>query len=97
MLLVLRDPQDRLEACLDYYLVDEKGQLTPQGPWVFVNQLELNPGTSGVKIIRKVIFAIQQLHPTANFGYWERRDKPKHNLRTYTRRQLVRRDDYAVA
>ena len=97
MLLVRRDPQDRLEALIDYYVVDENGQLDANGQWVFVNQLELNPGVNGKKIIRQFIQQIQMLCPTANFGYWERRDKPKRNLRTYTRRQLVRRDDYAVA
>lgn len=97
MLLVLRDPQDRLEACIDYYLVDEAGKFDPFGAFIFVRQLELNPGIGGGKIIRHFIQEISRLCPTARFGYWERRDKVRKKFRIWGRTQLLRRRDVDVA
>lgn len=97
MILVHRDPQDRIEAVIEYELVDEHGHLDPYGAFVFVRQLELNPGVGGEKIIRHFIQQIIALCPSAIYGYWDRRDKKHNKLRLWSRSQLIRRRDVDVA
>lgn len=96
MILVHRNAQDRIEAVIDYYLVDEAGKFDPFGQFVFVRQLDLNPGLGGSKIIRHFIAEIAKFCPTARFGYWERRDKMRKKFRLWNRSQLLRRRDANV-
>ena len=90
MVLLQRDAEDRIQGVIHCLLVDATGALQPKGSYVFVDQLELNPGISGRRMISYFIRQIAQLYPWTKFAYWERRDKLKARPRTYTRGQLLR-------
>ena len=92
MLIVHRDAQDRLDGVCQYFLVDEQGRFDPQGKYVMVNQLELNPGVQSRRMIRHVIAEIARLCPTATAAYWERRNKATPLFRGYFRHQLHREE-----
>ena len=83
MLTTLRNAHDELTACCAWLVVDEHGKLDPQGAYIFVEQLECNPGRSSRDSIRSIIQQIASLAPQAIGAYWERRDKGRKGLRMY--------------
>lgn len=93
MLLVHRDAQGRIDAALDWWVVDASGAWNPFGESVWVNQLEL---TAGVRLTgtlrRQMVARIARLAPNCLQAYWERRDKPGMRLHRFYRHQLLREE-----
>ena len=95
MLTTIRNAHDQILACCSWLIVDEQGSPDLHGAYVWVDQLECNPGLNTKQCIRRIILKITELVPNANWGYWERRDKPVRKLYCFSRRRLlnwVRRD-----
>ena len=95
MMYVLRDAQGHLQASIDYYLVNDQGQVTfdGTGQWVWVQQLDLDPTTNGHACIRTFIDHIAEAIPQAVGAYWFRKDKTGMTPHTFTRTQLVGRGE----
>ena len=92
MLLVHRDAHDYVDAALCYDLVDETGQVTPTGRYVYLHQLELNPGVNLHRMATYFIQAVASLCPEALGAYWHRRDRFADRVRAYRRDQLLREE-----
>ena len=90
MIFVHRDAQDRIAAVCEWWLVNEHGQWTPDGRYVFVNQLEITPGYDSRTLLRLCIDDIARQAPQAVGAYWERRDRLRTGIRGYRRTQLVK-------
>ena len=96
MLITLRDAQDHITAVCEAWLVDDKGVFAPWGRHLWINQLELNPGTHSHALIQQIIVQLAELCPQAKGAYWERREKRRVAPRYYTRRQLMTWVDHAT-
>jgi len=59
---------------------------------VYVDQLELVHGVNSRQMIQLIIQDIASRVPWAQAAYWERRDRPKSQLRTYQRGHLLREE-----
>ena len=92
MLLAHRDAYGNLEAVLDYQVVDAQGQITPDGQYIWVEQLEVNRMLNATGYIQGFIQALATLYPLAKGAYWVRRDKLKlkQKLHAFTRWQLLK-------
>jgi len=97
MLYVLRNATDQIEAAIDYYLVDDHGQVTLDGSgrWVWVQQLDVSAGASGRRCMRAFIQAIAKAIPHAQGAYWIRHDKGNRCYQ-FSRTQLVKGEEVRV-
>lgn len=89
MLFVQRDVYGWMQGVLHVMLVDENGTVDPAGTYVYVEQMELSHGVKSPQVIHALIQQVAQTFPTARWGYWERRDRPRQHLRIYSRTQLL--------
>ena len=89
MLAVMRDVRGHLQAVSEWWLVDEQGRWNPTGRYVWINQLEVNPGVAWRGWMRDTIHHVARLCPQTVGAYWERRDKSPGVLHAYRRDQLV--------
>ena len=90
MLSVLRDAVGRLEAAMEWKLVNESGKVDLKGSYVWVEQLETNPRCDAIPLIRQLIKIVANLAPQACSGYWVRRDKDEgKRIHQYTRERLT--------
>ena len=88
MLTVVRAAHGALLAVCDWWLVDVQGQWTPQGDYVFLNQLETTPGVNVHTVRRHLVQEIGALVPWTVGVYWERRDHLTRRLHAFRRSQL---------
>ena len=89
MLTVLRSPDGRLEAAVEWWLVNTLGLTDWQtGTHVWVEQLEVSEGVDSTYILKQIIVKIADMVPQAKSGYWYRLDRNK-RPHEYTRQQLV--------
>ena len=89
MLLTFRDSSNNIEAVCEWWLVDEYGEWTPLGEYVWVNQIECSKGVNLKKVFRDIIAEIAWAAPRAKGAYWERRDKKNDYLYSFTREALL--------
>ena len=61
MTLSQRDRHGCLEAFIEYQVVDANGTIDPQGAYIWVAQLEMNPDVHRVNTIRHFIRMIAVL------------------------------------
>ena len=88
MLTVLRDEQGRLQAACDWWLVDTVGRWTPDGQYVFLHQLEINPGVN-LHTVRKSLVAQISLHEPQALGvFWKREHDVFPRVNAFRREQL---------
>lgn len=90
MLTILRTPTDHLLAVCEWWMVDVMGQFDPYGKYVWVNDLQINPGVQSLNIIRQVIRDIAHRVPFAVGVYWHRQYQLRDGIRGYQRKQLVK-------
>jgi hypothetical protein len=89
MLTVLRDDQNRITTACDWYCVNENGEVTPNGKYIYVSQLESNKDSVSLERIRDIIADIAWRCPWAVAAYWERKDKTGERLHAYMRTRLL--------
>ena len=77
---------------MNVLLVDELGQRSLDGTYLYVEQLELSQGVKSRQVIHALIQQVAEMFPTAHWGYWERRDRPRKQLRIYSRTQLLKEE-----
>ena len=87
MMLVIRDTQDRLQAAVDYYLVNAQGQIDAKGTYLFINQMDCNLG-SGRDSLRRITDRFLTDYPQAVAAYWRREDRTGMRLHQYRRHQF---------
>ena len=92
MLLVQRDAYGWIHGAISVFLVDKVGQRSLTGEYLYVEQLELSHGVNSRHVIHEFIHQIAEMFPTAHWGYWERRDRPRKQLRLYARTQLCKEE-----
>ena len=97
MLTVIRDEHGRLQAACEWWLVDDLGQWTPTGWYVWLNQLEANPDVNLHQVRRALVEEIGRLAPDAVGVYWERRDSFHPRLHAFRRDQLQQLREEVVA
>ena len=85
MLTTLRDNSGNITASCEWWCVNDKGEWTPMGFYIWVNQLEHNPGIQGYALIRNLISEIAWTCPWAVGAYWDRRDKESNRIRGFKR------------
>jgi len=88
MLTVIRDERGALQAACDWWMVDTFGLWTPTGDYVWLNQLEINPGVNLHTVRRHLVEEIGRLVPHAIGVYWERRSHGVKRVHAFRREQL---------
>ena len=92
MLTVMRDAQGHLEAVCDWWLVDEQGRWTPQGQYVFLHELEVNPGIK-LHAVRKHLVSTISLAALGALGvFWKRDHDAYPRVHAFRRSQLLREE-----
>ena len=72
-------------------VVDGDGNLNPSGRYVWLEQMELNPGVNSNQIMRYFIDEFARLLPHTRWTYWVRRDKTGTKIHgPYNRQQVIR-------
>jgi hypothetical protein len=91
MLVVPCDGLGNIEAACEWHLVDRLGQRDPKGQYIYVDDMQMSSGVSGVIAIRKIRRMIAQAAPNAVGAYWERWAKNGNDkLHAFKRSQLVK-------
>jgi hypothetical protein len=84
MLELIKDEQGNIKACLEWYLVNDKGEFDQQGEFVWVNEVEISPQYRRNGILKEFARIIIKKAPTAKFGYFWRQEKyPNRDMRIY--------------
>lgn len=90
MLEIIRDEQNNIKACLEWWLVNSDGSFNDKGEFVWVNELEIAPQYRNNGIVKSFIKTIMNKVPTAKAGYFQRR-KYSDRIKLFTRRQWEKR------
>ena len=90
MLTVIRDDIGCILAACDWWPVDIDGNWTPNGRYIWVEQLEINSLIDGKDIIRKIIDDIGTRCPWAAGAYWIRRDSTGERPHAFKRFRLMK-------
>ena len=72
MLWVLRGEGGNIQAVCEWWLVDERGQWTPEGRYVFLHQLEITPGVNLHMVRKSFVEQISLAVPGALGVFWHR-------------------------
>jgi len=78
MLEVIRDKNGNIKAVIEYYVVDEIGNFSPNGVYVWINEFEISKSHQGngiLNISREFYKRITKAVPKVQFGYYWRRRK----------------------
>ena len=93
MLAIIRTPTHQIAAAIDYYLVNDEGQIVfdGQGSHIWVEQIEVSAGVDGRACIAEFIQRITQAIPQAVDGYWYRKVRSDTHVYRFSRQRLLRR------
>jgi len=76
-------------AAMECRLVNEAGNLDPEGRWAWVEQIEVSPGCDVVSACRYFMAYYATWMPTANWCYFIRRNKTGQKIHgPYSRGQV---------
>lgn len=87
-MITLRDLDGRIQACCEFWIVDQEGNRDPHGSYVWVHQLEISAGVPGHEILEMVIREIAEACPHALGAYWQRQ-KTGERPHLFTRTRLL--------
>lgn len=91
MLATIKDDDGNIMACAEWYCVNEQGFRTPQGSYIWVNELQVSQSYWNEGLIPLVILEIAKKTENKTYVYW-RREKYDLRVRIYPREKLI---DYA--
>ena len=88
MLTVLRDDAGHLQAACEWWLIDEAGHWTPEGHYVFLHQLDINPGVNLHTVRKSLVKQIGSQVPQALGVFWKREHDLFPRVHAFRREQL---------
>lgn len=84
MLEIIKTNNGEIKACLEWNLVNEKGEFDQKGQFVWVGEVEIAPQYRGNGILKEFARIIMIKCPQAKFGYFWRQGKyPNREIRIY--------------
>lgn len=90
MMLVNRDSNGMIQACMEVRVVDLMGKIDPNGEYLWIEQAECNPDVNFIQSLRPMIRQLDILQPNIHTVYWIRRDKTSSRLHSFSRQTAVR-------
>ena len=86
MLEVIRENGEIL-GCCEYYIVDEKANISDSGLYIWINNCEVSKSAEHTGILSRFVKAITDLHPRVMWGYfWRKQKYPNRSPRIYSKR-----------
>ena len=86
MIEVIRDEDGNIKAVCEWLLLNEQGLISEQGVYLLICELEINPGSRGNGVLRKIIKNIYVKCPEFKTCAFVRETKyPGRSPRVYTR------------
>jgi GNAT superfamily N-acetyltransferase len=84
MLEILKTDDGSIKACLEWYLVNARGEFDNKGEWVWINDVYIAPQFRNNGILKTFVKNVIEKCPQAMFGYFHRRTKyPERGIRIY--------------
>ena len=90
MITSLKDAEGRIIAYCEWRLVGQSGYETPNGEFIWVNDMWVHEDYRFKNRVNRIIDEIMRLVPQAKYCYFERKAKNKH-LHLFSRSQWERR------
>jgi len=98
MITVLKNDDDYVYAYIGWETVNDLGQNTEQGRFLFIYDLWVHPHHRGMNIVNKFIYLLNQDPRTqsAEWVYWEREKKYQLKQRFFNKERVLRKERYHV-
>ena len=90
MLYTWRDSSGLIQGAMEARIVNDDGSFNSHGPNLWIEQLEMNPGVSFMRLLQQMVRDYDTLLPHIRVIYWHRRDKTGTKLHAYNRDHFVR-------
>ncbi len=93
MLEVIKDKQENIKACIEFYVVDENGRLNDKGLYCWINDAYVSRSAQNNGCLKYFVKRIIFLYPQLQFCYfWREKYKDKNKkwrIRLYSKRQWL--------
>ena len=91
MLETIRDDNGNLQAVIEYYVVDNQGNLCDEGKFIWINQIEISNSVNGHSfgLLKEFAKRIITTYPQAQFAYFKRK-KYNGRIRIYSKREWLK-------
>ena len=91
MLEIIRDENKNIQAVLEFYAVNAKGEWDEKGIYCWINEVEVNKSYRNSGSIKQFVKIITSKYPQFQFGYfWRKKKYPDRSPRIYTKRQWLK-------
>ena len=94
MLEVIKDTQGEIKACLEFYVVDENGNMDDKGLYCWVNDAYVSKSAENNGILKSFVGIVINKYPQLQFGYFWREkykdENKKWRVRLYSKRSWLK-------